>query len=61
MYRFKSRSLMSYRRALRTLPRSLRRQWLAMRLRFDEPRVDIGGWYQPPRRSGSLKEKRNGS
>jgi hypothetical protein len=32
------------------LPRSLRRQWFAMRLRFDEPRVDIGGWYQPPRR-----------
>lgn len=42
MYRFKERSIMSYRRILRTLPRSLRRQWLMMRLRYSEPRVQIG-------------------
>ena len=49
MYRFSQRPLMSYRATFRTLPRSLRRQWWTMRLRFDEPRVMIGRFYQPPR------------
>ncbi|MFL9933594.1 hypothetical protein P0D88_31355 [Paraburkholderia sp. RL18-103-BIB-C] len=48
---------MSYRATLRSLPRSLRRQWLSMRLRFDEPRVMIGRFYVPPRR----KENGRGS
>jgi hypothetical protein len=49
MYRFTERSIWSYRATLRTLPHSLRRQWLTMRLRFDEPRVIIGRFYQPSR------------
>ncbi|MFM0224146.1 hypothetical protein [Paraburkholderia dipogonis] len=32
---------MSYRAVLRTLPRSLRRQWWSMRWRYREPRVAI--------------------
>jgi hypothetical protein len=40
-YDFSARSLMSYRPVLRTLPRSLRRRWLLMRLRFESPRILI--------------------
>lgn len=40
-YRFTSRSPMSYRAALRTIPRPLRRAWWVQRWRYAEPRVDI--------------------
>jgi len=40
---------MSYRGALRLVPKSLRPQWLAMRLAYAAPRVDIGcAWVPPP-------------
>lgn len=45
-YDFSRRSLMSYRKVLRDLPRPLRRRWIAMRLRFNAPRVLIGAAYR---------------
>ena len=44
-YRFTSRSPMSYRAVLRTMPRSLRRAWWVQRWRFAEPRVAISRLY----------------
>ncbi len=40
-YRFTSRSPMAYRRALRSIPKGLRRRWWSMRWCFAEPRVVI--------------------
>lgn len=46
---FSARSLMSYRPVLRTLPPSLRRRWLLMRVRFTSPRVLISSaWHAQP-------------
>lgn len=40
-YRFTSRSPMSYRAVLRTIPRSLHRAWWTQRWQYAEPRVAI--------------------
>lgn len=45
-YRFTSRSPMSYRAVLRTIPRSLHRAWWVQRWRFAEPRVAISGRHE---------------
>ncbi|MFL9998739.1 hypothetical protein PQR34_45375 [Paraburkholderia sediminicola] len=45
---FSRRTLMSWRPALRDIPPPLRRRWLAMRLRYCAPRVEIGVHYLPP-------------
>ncbi|MGF6932961.1 hypothetical protein OKW41_002100 [Paraburkholderia sp. UCT70] len=45
--RFEKRSAMSWRHVLRDIPRPLRRRWLAMRLQFDAPRVDISSAWLP--------------
>jgi len=49
-YRFTSRSPMSYRAVLRTIPKALRRQWWSMRWRFDEPRTPISTLWVAQRR-----------
>jgi hypothetical protein len=44
-YRFDARAPMSYRAALRAIPKALRRTWWRQRWRYAEPRVEIGRWF----------------
>jgi hypothetical protein len=46
MFDFSRRSPMSYRGALRRIPKPLRRQWWSMRMQYASPRVDISLFYQ---------------
>ncbi|OYD64823.1 UNVERIFIED_ORG: hypothetical protein BDU10_7443 [Burkholderia sp. CF145] len=48
VYRFDKRRPMSYRHVLRSIPKSLRRQWLQRRYRYAEPRVAISRYYGLP-------------